>query len=59
VDDQLFLFLISGQSNEIDIPFEVTYAVYNGEVISLPANDIIQLEGAMYLFPDGERKLVR
>jgi hypothetical protein len=41
VDDQLFLFVISGQSNEIDIPFEVTYAVYNGEVISLLANDII------------------
>jgi hypothetical protein len=58
-DDQLFLFTIAGQSNEIDIPFEVTYAVYNGEVIFLPENNIVHLEGATYIFPDGERKIVR
>jgi hypothetical protein len=57
-DNQLFLFTISGQSNEIDIPFEVTYVVYNGEVISLPENNVIQLDGSIYLFHNGERKML-
>jgi hypothetical protein len=56
-DDQLFLFIIAGQSNETDIPFEVTYAVYNGEIIHLPENDVIFLEGVTYIFPDGTRKV--
>jgi hypothetical protein len=56
-DDQLFLFTIAGQSNESDIPFEVTYAVYNGEVIHLPENDLVHLVGATYIFPDGARKI--
>lgn len=45
-EGQLSLFVIAGQSNEIDIPFEATYAVYNGEVVSLPENNVVQLEGA-------------
>lgn len=55
-DNQLFLFAISGQSNESDIPFEVTYTVYNGEVIPLSENNVVQLEGSTYIFPDGARK---
>ena len=58
-NNQLFLFTISGQSNESDIPFEVTYAVYNGEVIPLPENNVIQLEGSTYVFADGERKMYK
>jgi hypothetical protein len=46
-EGQLSLFVIAGQSNEIDIPFEFTYAVYNGEVVFLPENGVVQLEGAI------------
>lgn len=56
-NEQLFLFIIAGQSNESDIPFEVTYAVYNSEVIPLPGNDLVYLAGTTYIFPDGERKI--
>ena len=56
-NDQLFLFIIAGQSNESDIPFEITYAVYNGEVIHLSENEVIDLVGTTYVFPDGERKI--
>ncbi len=56
-DNQLFLFIVAGQSNEIDTPFEVTYVVYNGEVIHLPENDIVYLAGTTYVYPDGERKI--
>jgi hypothetical protein len=58
-NDQLFLFIIAGQSNESVIPFEVTYAVYNGEVIALPENNVVHLLGTTYVFPDRERKVQR
>jgi hypothetical protein len=56
--DRLFLFIVSGQSNEIDIPFEATYAVYNGEVIALPENNVLRISGSTYIFRDGERKVI-
>jgi hypothetical protein len=58
-NDQLFLFIIAGQSNESNIPFEVTYAVYNGEVIHLPENEVVNLSGVTYVFSDGLRKIPR
>lgn len=50
-DNQLFLFIIAGQSNEVNIPFEVTYAIYNAEVIALPENNTVHLEGTTHVFP--------
>jgi hypothetical protein len=55
-DSQMSLFIVAGQSNESDFPFEVSYAVYNGEIIHLPENNIVYLAGATYIFSDGERK---
>ncbi len=40
-NNQVFLFTIAGQSNETAFPFEVTYAVYGGEVIHLSENDVV------------------
>jgi hypothetical protein len=57
-NDQLFLLVISGQSNEIDIPFEATYAVYHGEVIALPENNVLRLTGSTYVSLDGKRKTI-
>jgi len=54
----LFLFLVAGYSHESDVPFEVTYAVYNGEVINLPENDLMYLVGTTVIFSDGTRKML-
>ncbi len=59
LNDRLFLFIIAGQSNDGPFPFEVTYAVYNGEVIPLPENNIVYLAGATYVCPDGRREIQR
>jgi hypothetical protein len=50
--DMLILLILRGKSNESSNPFEVAYAVYNGEVISLPQNDLVSLAGTTYIFID-------
>jgi hypothetical protein len=66
-DDQMFLFTMYAHGHENDVPVEVAYTVYNGDVIELPENSVslMGMTGAMYLigttiiFPDGMRKLLK
>lgn len=63
-DDQMFLFTVYAHGHENEVPIEVAYVVYNGEIIALPENSVsLQgMTGALYIigttvtFPDGTRK---
>jgi hypothetical protein len=58
---------VYAHGHENEVPVEVAYTVYNGEVIALPENSVslMGMTGAMHLigttviFPDGMRKLLK
>jgi hypothetical protein len=55
-DGQIFIFVLEGKSNEAVIEdVKVVYAVFNGEVIALSGDDLVDLRGVTYILDDGSR----
>lgn len=49
-DDIPFIFMIEAKSNESQIPCLVSYVAARGEVIALPDNEVMKLDGAIFVF---------
>jgi hypothetical protein len=49
-DDMPFIFMIEAKSNKSPISCRVSYIVARGEVIALPDNEVVKLDGAIFVF---------